>query len=156
MGGSMAAAPIKDEVLYNRDIFCLSIRLFVRTSHLAIQPEAWLAGPQIWLAEPHIWLAGPQAWLDGPERGRMDRRTDERKISPFYKTLSPIEAAALLSPLKPRKCLFKIKVKQGKGTTDHLMPLGYLFCAVFGNFQQSTNIPDSPTMLGQHVMTQIF
>ena len=29
--------------------------------------------------------------------------------------------------MQTKKCHFKIKVKQGKGTTDHLMPLGYLF-----------------------------
>ena len=46
------------------------------------------------------------------------------KISPFYRTLSPIGAAALPSPMKT-----KDKVEQGKGTADHLMPLGYLFGA---------------------------
>ena len=71
------------------------------------------------------WLAGPQARLDGPEGG-TDGRTDKWKISPFYRTLSPIGAAALHPPCKPRKCHFKVKVKQGKGTADHLMPLGYL------------------------------
>ena len=43
------------------------------------------------------WLAGPQAWLDGPEGG-ANRRTNEQmngqKISPFYRTSSPIGAAA--------------------------------------------------------------
>ena len=56
----------------------------------------------------------------------MDRRTDERtdrqKIFPFYRTSSPIGAAALPSPMKTKE-----KVKQGKGTADHLMPLGCLF-----------------------------
>ena len=42
------------------------------------------------------------------------------KISPFYRTLSPIGAAALPPPMKTKK-----KVEQGKGTADHLMPLGY-------------------------------
>ena len=45
-----------------------------------------------------------------------------RKISPFYRTLSPIGATALPSPMKTKE-----KVKQGKGTADHLMPLGCLF-----------------------------
>merc|ERR1712212_1269277 len=43
------------------------------------------------------WLAGPQAWLDGPEGGMYERtyeRTYGRKISPFYRTSSPIGAAA--------------------------------------------------------------
>ena len=72
------------------------------------------------------WLAGPQARLDGPEGG-IDRQTGKQKISSFYRTLFPIGAAALLPPppCKPRKCHFKIKVKQGKGTADQLMPLGY-------------------------------
>ena len=54
----------------------------------------WLAGPQIWLAWPQAWLAGPQAWLDGPEGGRMYQQKNGRKISPFYRTSSPIGAAA--------------------------------------------------------------
>ena len=84
-------------------------------------PQIWLAGPQAWLAGPQAWLAGPQAWLDGPE-GSTDGRTDVQKISPFYRTLSPIGAAALPATMKTKK-----KVEQGKGTADHLLPLGYLF-----------------------------
>ena len=95
-------------------------------------PKTWLAGPQAWLAGPQAWLAGPQAWLAGwasgltgwasglagwPRGGGTDGRTDVHnytlKISSFYRTLSPME------PL-PKK------VEQGKGTADHLMPLGYL------------------------------
>ena len=56
--------------------------------------------------------------------GQTDGRTDEWKISPFYRTSSPIGAAALLPPMKTKE-----KVEQGKGTADHLMPLGYLFIA---------------------------
>ena len=48
-------------------------------------------------------------------------RTEEQKISPFYRTSSPIGAAALPPPMKTKE-----KVEQGKGTADHLMPLGYL------------------------------
>ena len=47
--------------------------------------------------------------------------TDVRKISPFYRTLSPIGAAALPPPMKTKE-----KVEQGKGAADHLMHLGYL------------------------------
>ena len=53
--------------------------------------------------------------------GRTYERTYGQKISPFYRTLSPIGAAALPPPMKTKK-----KVEQGKGTADHLMPLGYL------------------------------
>ena len=45
-----------------------------------------------------------------------------RKISPFYRTLSPIGAAALPPPMKTKE-----KVEPGKGSADHLMPLGYFF-----------------------------
>ena len=45
-----------------------------------------------------------------------------RKISPFYRTLSPIGAAALPAPMKTKE-----KVEQGKGTADHLLPLGDCF-----------------------------
>ena len=96
MGGSRAAAPIGDKGL-----------------------AGWA---DIWASS---WLAGPQAWLDGPEGG-ADGWTDGQKISPFYRTLSPIGAAALLPPMKTRE------VEHGKGTTDHLMPLGYLFPIFFG------------------------
>ena len=57
------------------------------------------------------------------QRGeRTDGRTNRRKISLFYRTLSPIGAAALPPPMETKE-----KVEQGKGTADHLMPLGYLF-----------------------------
>ena len=52
----------------------------------------------------------------------MDGRADVRKIFPFYRTSSPIGAAALPPPMKTKE-----KVEQGKGTADRLMPLGYLF-----------------------------
>ena len=43
-------------------------------------------------------------------------------ISPSYRTLSPIGAAVLPPPPRePRN------VEQGKGTADHLMPLGDWF-----------------------------
>ena len=59
---------------------------------------------------------------EGGTNGRTDGRTNKQKISPFYRTLSPIGAAALPPPMKTKE-----KVEQGKGTADHLMPLGYLF-----------------------------
>ena len=61
--------------------------------------------------------------------GRMDGWTYEQKISPFYRTLSPIGAAALPPPMKTKE-----KVEQGKGTADHLMPLGYLFLFIRTQF----------------------
>ena len=50
----------------------------------------------------------------------MDGRMGGRIISTFYRTLSPIGAAALLPPMKTKE------VEQGKGTADHLMPFAYL------------------------------
>ena len=64
---------------------------------------------------------------------QMDRWTNQRKISPFYRTLSPIGAAALPPAMK-----IKEKVEKGKGTADHLMPLGYLFNR---SMYQPTNPP---------------
>ena len=50
-----------------------------------------------------------------------DERTDGRKISPFYRTSSPIRAAALPAPMKTKE-----KVEQGKGTADHFDAFGRL------------------------------
>ena len=55
------------------------------------------------------------------QKGGKGGRTNGQKISPFYRTSSPIGAAALPPPMKTKE-----KVEQGKGTADHLMPLGYL------------------------------
>ena len=52
----------------------------------------------------------------------MNKRMDKQKISPFYRTLSPIEAAALPPLMKTKE-----KVEQDNGNDDHLMPLDYLF-----------------------------
>ena len=68
--------------------------------------------------------SGLAGWPRGGERtdGWTNTRTYGRNISPFYRTLFPIGAAALPPPMKTKE-----KVEQGKGTADHLMPLGYLF-----------------------------
>ena len=52
--------------------------------------------------------------------GWMDRQMDQWKISPFYRTSSPTGAAA-------QKRNNKKTIGQGKGTADHLMPLGDWF-----------------------------
>merc|ERR1712121_506253 len=84
--------------------------------------QAWpgLAGSEACLAGSEACLAGSKACLAGSwalEGG--NGWTDGRKISPFYRTLSPIGAAAPLQPnFNPKT------IKRGKGTPDHMMPLG--------------------------------
>ena len=73
---------------------------------------------------PVEWLAGPQAWLDGPEggNGRTDKRTNGRKISPFYRTLSPIGAAAQKGRKKEgRKPGKRQKEKKEEGKKEKTM-----------------------------------
>ena len=65
----------------------------LRPSQPASQPQAsGLAG---WASGLAGWASGLAGWPRGGN-GRTDRRTYVRKISPFYRTLSPIGAAALL------------------------------------------------------------
>ena len=59
-------------------------------------------------------------WTDEWMNKRANERTNKQKISSFYRISSPIGAAALPAPMKTKE-----KVEQGKGTADHLMPLGY-------------------------------
>ena len=64
----------------------------------------------------------------------MDGWMNRQEIAPFYRTLSPIGAAALLPSKKTEKELMaraREPLTKGKGTTDQLMPLvdwlkGYL------------------------------
>ena len=53
---------------------------------------------------------------------RTNGQPEGWKISLFYRTSSPIGAAALPPPMKTKE-----KVEQGKGAANHLMPLGDLF-----------------------------
>ena len=82
-----------------------------------VRPSGWLGLRPGWLGLRPGWMAQRGGRTDGRTYGR----TYVRKISPFYRTSSPIGAAALPSPMKTEE-----KVEQGKGTADHLMPLGYL------------------------------
>ena len=62
------------------------------------------------------------------QRGkRMDERTNGK--SPHLKDFVPYRATALPPPMKTKE-----KVEQGKGTTDHLMPLGYFIKNSFNFF----------------------
>ena len=72
-----------------------------------------------WLAVCASGLAGWASGLAGWPRGGDERSCG--LFSRFYRTSSPIGAAALPPPMKTKE------KEQGKGTADHLMPLGYLF-----------------------------
>ena len=53
----------------------------------------------------------------------MEEHTSGQTVNlPILQDFDPIGAAALPTPVKTKE-----KVEQGKGTADHLMPLGYLF-----------------------------
>ena len=73
------------------------------------KPPAQLARPQAQLARPQAQPARPQAQPVRPlaqpasQPGGTDRRMDIEKFSPFYRTLSPIWAAALLLPMNTKK-----------------------------------------------------
>ena len=72
-----------------------------------------------------VWASGHAGWPGGGN-GQTDRQTNRKSL--HSTGLCPLSGPLPCFPsCKPRKCLFKIKVKQGKGTPDHLMPLGYLF-----------------------------
>ena len=73
--------------------------------------EACLAGSEAWLDGSKACLAGSWALEGG--NGWTNGRMDGRKISPFYRTSSPIGATAPLQPnFNPKT------IKRGKGTTD--------------------------------------
>ena len=74
----------------------------------------WASGLAGWASGLAGWASGLAGWPRGGMDGHTDIHNYTLKISSFYRTLSPME------PL-PKK------VEQGKGTADHLMPLGYLF-----------------------------
>ena len=88
----------------------------------AIQPGLRPSQPGLSPSQPGLRPSQLSLKPEGGTNGRTDGRTNKQKISPFYRTLSPIGAAALPPPMKTKE-----KVEQGKGTADHLMPLGYLF-----------------------------
>ena len=89
-----AAVPIGDEVLYRfsvRPFICL----FIRPHLWAIQPDLRPSQPVSQASVLAGWPRGGDGWTDG--------WINEWKISPFYRTLFPIGAAALLAPMKTAK-----------------------------------------------------
>ena len=72
----------------------------------------YTAGSEAWLAGSEAWLAGSEAWLASSWalKGGMDGRTEN------LPNWSRLPARAQLQP--------KICIKRGKGTADHMMPLG--------------------------------
>ena len=91
---------------------CLSLYLFVFCSFCPSAPPLWAIQPGLKPSQPGLRPSQPDLRPSQPGwprmgNGRMDGRTYLGKISPFYKTLSPIGAAALLpkgisSPIKSR------------------------------------------------------
>ena len=74
------------------------------------------------------------------------------EFTPFYRTLSPIGAAALLPPMKTRE------VEQGKRTADHLMPLGFfliptVFPDIVGPWCHTAQGDIEPTFLRFYIST---
>jgi len=95
-----------------------NIQLGLRPSQPGLRPSQ----PGLNPSQPGLRPSQLSLKPEGGTNGRTDGRTNKQKISPFYRTLSPIGAAALPPPMKTKE-----KVEQSKGTADHLMPLGYLF-----------------------------
>ena len=81
--------------------------------------RAWIWSSRAWLGPPSTWLGPPWAWLRPLGGGWTDGWMDGRNFSPFYRISSPIGTAALLHIHVNYQ-----KLKQGKGTADHMMPLG--------------------------------
>ena len=86
--------------------------------------EVWLAGSEAWLAGSEAWLAGSEACLSGSWApwgdGRINKWTDDLPILQGfvpYKGRCPTTAQLLLEN----------SIKRGKGTADHMMPLGDWF-----------------------------
>ena len=130
-----AAGPIGDKVLYNWEIFCPYICPYVLPLW-AIQPGLRPSQPFLSPSQPDLrpsqpaspasgmagWASGLAGW---PKEGnrRTGVQTYGQKISPFYRTWSPIGTAALPPPTKTKE-----NVQQGKGTGqgNREPPLGYL------------------------------
>ena len=86
-----------------------------------------MEAPEVWLEATEVWLEAPEAWLVG---GRTDGRTYVRT---YGRTDSPYSTGLCLLrfPPEPLPCShncyhYKI-LEQGKGTDDHLLPLGDWF-----------------------------
>ena len=77
------------------------------SQRLTSQPGLRPSQPDLRLSQPDLRPNQPSFRLDG-QVGGTEKRMYGRTC-------------------KPRKCIFKIKVRQGKGIANLLMPLGYLF-----------------------------
>ena len=96
-------------------------------------PKTPLAGLQTPLADPQIPLAGPQTPQTpqvgpqnppaGPQSLWMDKWMDRRtEFLPILQDFVPSRGRCPAT-----LCNFKTAKKQGKGTADHMMPLGNWF-----------------------------
>ena len=78
------------------------------------------------MAGSQAWLAGPQAWLDGSEGEWMDEQMNGTENLYILQDFIPYPGRCPASPHETKE-----KVEQGKGTADHLMPLGHLLTVYF-------------------------
>ena len=76
--------------------------------------------------------------------GVSTSQENRRKITPFHRILSPTRATTLLSAEKRKETThFKTQAKQGKGTADHLMPLGDWFAWCCGEVELSWGLNEA-------------
>ena len=81
--------------------------LSTASQRLTSQPGLRPSQPDLRLSQPDLRPNQPSFRLDG-QVGGTEKRMYGRTC-------------------KPRKCIFKIKVRQGKGIANLVMPFGYLF-----------------------------
>ena len=97
-----------------------------RTEAQPARPEAQPARSEAQPARSEAQPAKLQAGWPGGGNGQTDRQTNRKSL--HSTGLCPLSGPLPWFPsCKPRKCIFKIKVRQGKGIANLLMPFGYLF-----------------------------
>ena len=80
-----------------------------------IQPGLRPSQPGLSPSQPGLRPSQLSLKPEGGTDGHTDGRTNKQKISPFYRTLSPIGAAALLPAMETKKISFKNVSRAGQG-----------------------------------------
>ena len=84
----------------------------------------WLGLGPGWLGLRPGWLGLQPGWMaqrGGRTDRRTDGRTDGRKIAPFYRTLSPIGAAALPATMKTKHGILEAAEGRVGGSTKMIV-----------------------------------